>query len=137
MALAALWAVLGAPLVAGAVDLAEPIERLLNSRSAGSPRAYAEAAEAVAAAAERGRPLQQYIIALISRDADAPPAARISPATRERYLAESRVAIHRLAEERDNPLAWYLLSVESSDTNLLRRAADGGSYALLLEGVTL
>ena len=136
-ALRALWvmgtlgAAVVAPPAAGAVDLAAPIERLLNSRSAGSPRAYAEAAEAVAAAAERGRPLQQYIIALISRDADAPPAARISSATRERYLAESRVAIHRLAEERDNPLAWYLLSVESSDTNLLRRAADGNNVQAL------
>ena len=47
-AVGVLGAVVAAPLVAGAVDLAEPIERLLNSRSAGSPRAYAEAAEAVA-----------------------------------------------------------------------------------------
>ena len=46
-----------------------PIERLLNSRTAGAPRAYADAAEQVADAAKKGRPLQQYIIALISRDA--------------------------------------------------------------------
>ena len=136
-ALRALWAgsVLGAvivvPIAAGAADLAEPIEHLLNSRTAGSPRVYAEAAEAVADAARRGRPLQQYIIALVSRDEDAPPAARISPATRERYFAESRPAIRKLAEERNNPLAWYLLSVDAGDTNLLRRAADGNNVQAL------
>lgn len=119
------------PAAAFAVDLAAPIERLLNSRSAGSPRAYAEAAESVADAARKGRPLQKYIIALISRDQDAPPAARISAATRERYFAESRPTIKRLAQERNNPLAWYLLSVDSGDTNLLRRAPEGGNVQAL------
>ena len=108
------------PLAAGAAaDPAEPIERLLNSRSAGSPHAYATAADEVAAAAKKGRPLQKYIIALISREAGAPPAARISAATRERYFAESRPAIRQLAEKRNNPLAWYLLAVDTGDTNLL------------------
>ena len=135
-ALAAICAIL--PLAASAIDLAVPIERLLNSRTAGAPRAYAEAAEQVADAAKKGRPLQQYIIALISRDADAPPAARISAAVRERYFAEGRPAIRRLAEERNNPLAWYLLSVDSGDTNLLRRAAEGDNIqALNAWGTTL
>ena len=119
------------PLAASAEDLAVPIEKLLNSRTAGSPVAYAEAAEKVAEAARRGRPLQKYIIALISRDSSAPPAARISDKMRERYFAESRPAIHRLAEERNNPLAWYLLSVDTGDTNLLKRAVDGNNVQAL------
>ena len=119
------------PAALPAIDLAEPIEMLLNSRSAGSPRAYAKAAEEVARAAKAGRPLQKYIIALISRDSDVPPAARITPAERERYFAESRPAIRRLAEERNNPLAWYLLSVDTGDTNLLCRAAKGGNVQAL------
>lgn len=127
-ALTALIAML--PMVASA-NLAAPIERLLNSRSSGSPRAYAEAAEKVAEAARKGGPLQQYIIALVSREADVPSAARISDAVRERYLAKSRPVIRQMAEERDNPLAWYLLSVDTGDTNLLRRAADGGNVQAL------
>jgi TPR repeat protein len=119
------------PLAAGANDLAEPIEQLLNSRSAGSPHAYAKAAKQVAQAAKDGRPLQKYIIALISREADAPPAARITDAERERYFAESRPTIRRLAESRGNPLAWYLLSVDTGDTNMLKRAADGNNVQAL------
>ncbi len=107
------------------------IEMLLNSRAAGSPRAYAQAAAEVAAAAAAGRPLQKFVIAIVSRDDNAPPAARLSPETRERYLAETRPMILRLAEERKNPLAWYLLAVDAGDTNLLKRAADGNCIQAL------
>lgn len=122
---------LSLPLASGGGDLAKPIEQLLNSRSAGSPHAYENAAAQVAEAARKGRPLQKYIIALISRESDAPPAAHITDAERERYFAESRPAVRRLAEERGNPLAWYLLSVDSGDTNLLKRAADGNNVQAL------
>lgn len=108
-----------------AAESTESIEMLLNSRSSGSPRAYAKAAEEVAAQARAGRPLQKFVIAIASRDEDAPPGARISAATRELYLAETRPMIRRLAEERKNSLAWYLLAVDSGDTNLLKRAVDG------------
>ena len=121
-----------APLGAGA------IERMLNSQTSGSPRAYAKAVEEVAVDAKRGQPLQRFLIALASRDADAVPAARLPARERETYFADSRPVIRRLAEERDNPLAWYLLSLDAGDTNLLRRAADGGNVqALNAWGTTL
>lgn len=108
-----------------AAESTESIEMLLNSRSSGSPVAYAKAAEEVAAAAKAGRPLQKFVIALVSRDEDAPIAARLPAATRELYLAETRPMLRRLAEDRRNSLAWYLLAVDSGDTNLLKRAVDG------------
>ena len=107
------------------------IERLLNSRSAGSPRAFAQAVEVVAADAKRGQPLQKFLMAIIARDEEMPPAVRLTARERETYLAESRPVIRRLAEGRDNPLAWYLLSVDAGDTNLLKRAADGGNVQAL------
>lgn len=110
---------------------ADAIERLLNSRSGGAPATYSRAAEEVAADAEKGKLLQRFVIALVSRDSDAPPAARLKDSVRESYLADGRRAITRLANERNNPLAWYLLSLDAGDTNLLRRAADGGNVQAL------
>ena len=74
---------------------AESIRQLLNSRAAGSVRAYEAAAAEVAADAEKGQPLQQFIIATISRDRMAPPAARISDEKREEYFTASREKIDR------------------------------------------
>lgn len=107
------------------------IVRLLNSRAAGSPRGYEEAARVVRADADAGRPLQQFVLALVALDADAPQAARIGEEQRKRYLEASREKIRLLAEKRDNPLAWYLLSIENNDLGLLKRAADGGNVQAL------
>jgi len=112
-------------LSARAAESTAAIEMLLNSRSSGSPRAYAKSAEEVAEAAKAGRPLQKFVIAIVSREENVPPAAKLTAAERELYLAETRPLIRRLAEERDNSLAWYLLAVDSGDTNLLKRAVDG------------
>lgn len=101
--------------------------RLLNTRSSGSPKLYAEAAAAVAKDAARGKIVQQYVIALLSREPDAPSAARIDEATRKKYLANSRRKIAEMAEKRNNPLAWYLLSMETNDMEMLRRAATLGN----------
>ena len=101
---------------------ADAVERLLNSRAAGSRKAYAKAAEEVAAAAKAGAPLQSFVLALVSRDEDAPPAARIPPAKRDKWLAEGRERFLRVGKRTDNPLVWYLLAVDASDTNLLRVA---------------
>ena len=109
----------------------EAILRLINSRSSGIPKAYAAAAERVASEAEDGKPLQQFVIALVSREQRPPPAARLSDEVRNRYLAQSRGKIRALAERRDNALAWYLLSLESNDMQLLKRAVDAQNVQAL------
>jgi len=109
----------------------DAIIRLLNSRAAGSPKDFAEAAEIVSADAENGRPLQKFVIALVSRDADLPGRLRLKPDKRREYLDQSRDKIRKLAEEKGNSLAWYLLSLEKNDLKCLRRAADGGNVQAL------
>ena len=106
---------------------ANAIVRLLNSRTSGSPKGYADAAVEVAAAAAEGKPLQRFVIAIVSREHDAPEAAKIDDATREEYLKSSRDRIENLAHRTNNSLAWYLLSIDKNDTNLLQRAALGGN----------
>ena len=141
MPLKPLAAVLALTLAAAAV--AEPpalpdkgrsshaIMRLLNSRAAGSPRGYEAAAKIVRAEAEEGKPLQRFVLALVSKDARAPAAARLGEAERGEYLDSARDRIRTLAESKNNPLAWYLLSLERDDGELLRRAADGGNVQAL------
>lgn len=107
------------------------IIRLLNSRAAGSPRAYEEAARIVREDAEKGGVLQQFILAVISRDADAPESARLSVGEREKFFAASRDKIRELAELNSNPLALYVLSMESNDMALLEQAAAGGNVQAL------
>jgi len=112
-------------------EQANAIVRLLNSRASGSPKGYADAAEEIAAEAAAGKPLQGFVLAIVSREPDAPPAARLDDATRERYLTASRERITKLAHRTNNSLAWYLLSIDSGDTNLLQRAALGGNVQAL------
>lgn len=107
------------------------IVRLLNSRAAGSPRAYEEAAKIVREDADNGGVLQQFILAVISRDEDAPDSARLNDRERERYFTASRDKIRRLAELNDNPLAWYVLSMEGNDMSMLEKAAAGGNVQAL------
>ena len=103
------------------------ILRLLNSRSSGSPRAYASAAEDVAEQARQGKAVYAFVLGLISREKDAPPAARLDPATRTRYLDENRPLLRSIALKHNNSMALYLLALDSGDTNLLHRAADAGN----------
>ena len=112
-------------------DQANAIVRLLNSRASGSPKGYADAAAEIAADAAAGKPLQGFVLAIVSREPDAPPAARLDDATREKYLTASRERIRSLAHRTNNSLAWYLLSIDSGDTNLLQRAALGGNVQAL------
>lgn len=107
------------------------IVRLLNSRAAGSPRAYEEAAKIVREDADNGGVLQQFILAVISRDEDAPDSARLSDRERERYFTASRDKIRKLAEFNNNPLAWYVLSMENNDMSMLEKAAAGGNVQAL------
>ncbi len=112
-------------------DQANAIVRLLNSRASGSPKGYADAAAEIAADAAAGKPLQGFVLAIVSQEPDAPPAARLDDATRKKYLEASREKIIKLAHRTNNSLAWYLLSIDSGDTNLLQRAAIGGNVQAL------
>ncbi len=130
-ALVSLLSVFALTFAATAEKSSDAIVRLLNSRAAGSPRAYAEAARTVAKDAAAGRPLQQFVIALVAGDAELPSDVRLSESARKAYLDQSRGRIRALAEGKGNALAWYLLSLERNDVALLKRAADGGNVQAL------
>ena len=109
----------------------EAIVTLLNSRASGSRSEFREAAKIVAAGAKEGRPLQQFVIALVANDKDLPRKLRLKPETRREYLDQARDKIRRLAEEKNNALAWYLLSLEKNDMSFLKRAAEGDNVQAL------
>lgn len=109
----------------------DAILQLLNSRAAGSPKGYAEAAEIVAEDAASGKILQQFVLALVSKDRCAPKAAQLTDEVRTRYLNGAREKVRALAKKRSNALAWYLLSLENGDTTMLKRAAEGGNIQAL------
>ena len=108
-------------------DPANAIMRLLNSQASGSVRGFEQAAEEVAEQARLGRPVYAFVLALISRMPSPPPAARLDEKTRTKYLDGCREKIKRLAHEKNNSMAWYLLSLENNDRDLLHRAADAGN----------
>ena len=108
-------------------DPANAIMRLLNSQASGSVRGFEQAAEEVAEQAKQGRPVYAYVLALVSRMPSPPPAARLDDATRTKYLDGCRDKIKKLANEKNNSMAWYLLSLENNDRDLLHRAADAGN----------
>ncbi len=114
------------------VDQTNAIMRLLDSRASGSVRGFMQAAEDVATEAnaakeESIRSLYAYVLAIISRMPSPPPAARLDEATRAKYLNGCRETIKMLADKKNDPMALYLLSLESNDHDLLRRAADAGN----------
>ncbi len=108
-------------------DPADAIMRLLNSQASGSLRAFEQAAEEVAEQARQGRPVYAYVLALISQTPSPPPAARLDEATRKKYLDGCREKIKYLAEKKNNSMAWYLLSLEGNNRELLHRAAVAGN----------
>lgn len=110
---------------------AAALENLLNSRASGSPLLYAKAAETVAEDARAGKILQKYVLAVVSKERNAPPAARLTDAQRKQYFDETRDKIKVLAEKKSNSLAWYLLSLEKNDRRMLKRAAEGGNVQAL------
>jgi len=104
-------------LVLAAMTTSEAVAVLLNSAASTGPRTYEKARDLIEREAAQGRPLQQFVIGVTTKDAD----------LAKRYLDAARPKIRALAEEKDNPLAWYLLSMEANDYQLLKRAADGGN----------
>jgi TPR repeat protein len=107
--------------ILAALTSADAVATLLNSPSSTSPKAYAAAKEMVEREAAGGKPLQQFVIGVMTEDAG----------LRKRYLDASRDRIRQLAETKNNSLAWYLLSLESNDLKLLQRAANGGNVQAL------
>ena len=108
-------------LLLAALSSSDAIAILLNSAAATSPTRFAEAQQLVLKEAKEGKPLQQFVVGVTTKD---PKAAKF-------YTEASRDKIQRLATERDNPLAWYLLSMEKNDYRMLKRAADGGNVQAL------
>lgn len=113
------------------------IKTLLNTRFSGSPIAFEAAAKVVAKDAANGKVLQRFIVALLSREKNAPKALNISAAMRKEYLESSREKIKMLAERRNNALAYYLLSMETNDLDLLKKAADGGNVQAMNSYATI
>ena len=119
------------PAFAAADNSADAIGAVLNSRASGSKRMYAVAAASVAKAAEEGKPLQQFVVAILSKDKNVPLVLQISDETRRKYLASSKPKIKKMAEKKNNSLAWYLLAIEGDDHKMLEKAASFGNVQAL------
>lgn len=104
-----------------AMTSANAVAILLNSRNAIGAKTFAAAKETVERDAADGKPLQQFVIGVTTDDKE----------LAKTYLDASRDKIRALAEKKNNPLAWYLLSMESNDLGMLRKAADGGNVQAL------
>ena len=104
-----------------AMTSADAIAIVLNSQSSTSVTTFAAAKELIEREAAAGKPLQQFVIGVTTDD----------KALSKAYLDASREKIRALAEKTDNALAWYLLSMETNDFNLLVKAADGGNVQAL------
>ena len=113
--------IIAALLAAATLSSSDAIAILLNSPAASSRSRYAAAMELVKKEADEGKPLQQFVFGITTKD----------KALAKRYIEESGAQITSLAEQTDNPLAWYLLAVEKNDLKLLRKAADGGNVQAL------
>ena len=110
-----------AALLLSALTTSQAVAILLNTRNATSPATYERALNHVQREAEEGKPLQQFVIGVTTTD------KRLA----EKYLTASRPSIREMAVKKDNPLAWYLLSVETNDFAMLQKAATGGNVQAL------
>ena len=113
--------IIAALLAAATISSTDAIAILLNSPAASSRSRYAAAMEVVRKEAEEGKPLQQFVFGITTEDKD----------LAKHYIEASSAQITALAEQTDNSLAWYLLSVEKNDLKLLKKAAAGGNVQAL------
>ena len=104
-----------------AMTSSEAVAIVLNSKNATGVRTFADAKKMVEREAKEGKPLQQFVIGVTTDDKE----------LAKKYLNASRDKIRSLAEGRNNPLAWYLLSMEDNNFIFLERAADGGNVQAL------
>jgi len=107
--------------LAAAMASSEALVTVLNTSNSVPIARYAEAVAVVERDAAEGKPIQQFVVGVTTDDQE----------KSKRLLAASRKTIKMLAEKRDNPLAWYLLSMEANDRKLLERAAKGGNVQAL------
>lgn len=94
----------------------DPILVFLNSQDAVSPRTYSAAVESVRKAAERGSVIEQFAIAVTTED----------KALAKRYFNSSEEKVKKLAAEKDDALAWYLLAMKLQNMRHLQRSAKLG-----------
>ena len=104
-----------------AMSDADAVAIVLNSRNATDKRTFETAMEVLARGARDGKALQQFVIGITTNEKD----------LSERYLNAARVKIRALAEKKNNALAWYLLSMESNDIELLKKAVAGENVQAL------
>jgi len=104
----------------------EAVVAMLNSSTSGSPKAYAAAVETVAEDAAAGCSLQKFVIALFNGEKSMPAKFKVSDEIRDEYYEAGRKRVNELVAQ-SNPLALYLLALDTGDTNTLRRAAEGGN----------
>ena len=121
LVLSALCLLFGVSPTCSAMTSSEAVAIVLNSRNATGAKTFAAAKERVERDAEDGKPLQQFVVGVTTDD----------KALAKKYLDASRGRIRALAEKKGNPLAWYLLSMESNDFQMLQKAADGGNVQAL------
>jgi len=99
----------------------DAILTLLNSPNACSRAKYAQALEQVGREAANGEPLQQFVYGITTKD----------ETLAKRFCDAARPKIKVLADEKESPLALYLLAVDANDMTLLRKAAKGGNVQAL------
>lgn len=104
-----------------AMSPADAVVTLLNSPSSTSPACYAEAEQILRSGAKDGNPVYRFVLGVTSKE----------PAKAQEYLDTSRDKIREMAEKKNNPLAWYLLSMEKNDLRLLKKAVAGGNVQAL------
>ncbi len=109
----------------------ELIEEFLAARFAENPVRYERAAKAMVSEAAEGKPLHQFLIAAVSDEPSYPASQRIPAELAAEYIRTNRRRIAAIAEQKDNPLALYILFLENGSASCLKRAAEGDCvYAL-------
>ena len=104
-----------------AMTSSEALSVILNTPGAVSAEKYEEASRVILNEAAAGKRVQQYVAALTVCDKKLANS----------YLEQSRPVIRVMAENRRNPLAWYLLSMEDNNFHYLEKAAAAGNVQAL------
>lgn len=104
-----------------AMTSSEATAVLLDSPIASSVERYNEAEKVILKEAEAGRPIAQFVLGVTTKDRE----------LGAKYRMMARPQIERLAKERGNALALYLIAVDTNDMTYLKRAAEKGNVHAL------